>query len=85
MMEFDRQGRRDRQIDRGDRPARTESEERKRRERRREREERHAKEKERLANGGKPRKGQRNLDLIDKLDVTGVYGQGCRFPPTTGV
>ena len=27
---------------------------------------------------GKPRKGS-PLDVIDKLDVTGIYGSGCRF------
>ena len=80
------QEKRDRsQRDRSDRVPRTESEERRRRERRREREERHRLEKERIRNGEQPssaarksRKG-RNLDLIDKLDHTGIYGQGCEF------
>ena len=85
MMEHDRRDRGDR--DRGERGPRTESEERRRRERRKEREERHRREKERIRNGEKPRNGkpQRNLDLIDKLDVTGIYGQGrkCRIPLNT--
>lgn len=78
-MEIDKRDRRERQMDRGERPPRTESEERRRRERRREREERHRREKERIAAGGKPRRPFRNLDLIDKLDVTGVYGEGCEW------
>lgn len=78
-MDVDKRDRRERQMDRGERPPRTESEERRRREKRREREERHRREKERVQNGGKPRRPFRNLDLIDKLDVTGVYGQGCEF------
>lgn len=77
MMERDRLELRER--DRRERPSRTESEERRRRERRREREEKYKAEKERLKNGGKPRKTGKNLDLIDKLDVTGVYGQGCKW------
>lgn len=82
MDEKDRRDRRER-ADRGDRPPRTESEERRRRERRREREERHRREKERIRNGappsktGNPSKKPKNLDIIDKLDVTGIYGQGC--------
>ncbi|KAF2160452.1 hypothetical protein M409DRAFT_29074 [Zasmidium cellare ATCC 36951] len=74
VMEKDRRPRVER--DRGERPERTESEERRRRERRREREERHRREKEKVRNGEKrPRKPQ-GLDIIDKLDVTGIYGQG---------
>lgn len=80
--EKERRDRRER-VDRGDRPPRTESEERRRRERRREREERHRREKERIRNGGQPQsksgKKPKNLDLIDKLDVTGIYGQGCKY------
>lgn len=87
VMEKDRRPRVDRgrgdrdrgDRDRGDRPERTESEERRRRERRREREERHRREKEKVRNGEKrPRKPQ-GLDIIDKLDVTGIYGQGCEY------
>ncbi|KAK5110073.1 hypothetical protein LTR62_006318 [Meristemomyces frigidus] len=58
------------------RPERTESEERRRRERRKEREERHRREKEKIRNGTKPAKRSQGLDIIDKLDVTGIYGQG---------
>lgn len=73
MEERERLQRRERE--RVERPPRTESEERRRRERRREREERHRRERER---SGKTRKAQ-GLDIIDKLDVTGIYGQGCKF------
>lgn len=49
---------------------------RRRRERRKEREAR--REKEGRTKDGKPRptKKPQGLDLIDKLDVTGIYGQG---------
>lgn len=52
-------------------------EDRKRRERRRERDAR--REKEGRSKDGKPRPTRRphGLDVIDKLDVTGIYGQGC--------
>jgi len=50
-------------------------EERKRQERRRrERRHREAKEKD-----GRPKKPERKLDIIDKLDVTSIYGTGCKF------
>ncbi|EMD01131.1 hypothetical protein BAUCODRAFT_144693 [Baudoinia panamericana UAMH 10762] len=62
--------------ERGERSERTESEERRRRERRREREERHKKEKEKIRKGERPAKRPQGLDIIDKLDVTGIYGQG---------
>ncbi|KAK4961512.1 hypothetical protein LTR10_002002 [Elasticomyces elasticus] len=69
-----------RERDRIDRPERTESEERRRRERRKEREERHRREKEKVRKGGAsgaaPLKRPQGLDIIDKLDVTGIYGQG---------
>ena len=45
-------------------------EEKQRRERRAAREKRH----------GKPQSSQRRLDLIDKLDVTSIYGTGCELP-----
>jgi len=70
------EGRRDRE--RSDRPPRTESEERRRRERRKERDERHKREKEKIRTGGRSKKPQ-GLDIIDKLDVTGIYGQGRKF------
>ncbi len=76
VMEKERQDRRERRRDEADRPPRTESEERRRRERRREREERYKR--EGRDKNGRRLKPQRNLDLIDKLDVTGVYGHGCR-------
>ncbi|EME88119.1 uncharacterized protein MYCFIDRAFT_184908 [Pseudocercospora fijiensis CIRAD86] len=74
VMEKDRRPRMDR--DGFDSRPRTESEEQRRRERRKEREERHKQEKEKIRRGEKkPRKPQ-GLDIIDKLDVTGIYGQG---------
>lgn len=72
----ERESRRDR--DRSERPPRTESEERKKRERRKEREERHKREKEKIRSGGRTRKPQ-GLDIIDKLDVTGIYGPGREY------
>lgn len=75
MDSQEREGRRDRE--RGDRP-RTESEERRRRERRKEREDRHRREKEKIRTGGRTKKPQ-GLDIIDKLDVTGIYGQGRKL------
>jgi len=76
MNSQEREGRRDRE--RGDRPPRTESEERRRRERRKERDERHRREKEKVRNGGRSKRPQ-GLDIIDKLDVTGIYGQGRKL------
>ncbi|WPG98507.1 protein pal1 [Acrodontium crateriforme] len=70
----ERRDRRDREQ--RDRPPRTESEERHRRERRKEREERHRREKEKAKKEGRPYKKPQGLDIIDKLDVTGIYGQG---------
>jgi len=78
MNSQEREGHRDRERERGDRPPRTESEERRRRERRKEREDRHRREKEKVRNGGRTKKPQ-GLDIIDKLDVTGIYGQGRKF------
>ena len=50
-------------------------EERRRRERhRREREARH---KNGSGRDGRSKKPVRNLDLIDSLDVTSIYGKGC--------
>ncbi len=85
----DKERRERRERDRIDRPERTESEERRRRERRKEREERHKKEKEKIRKGDRaggaaaPLKRPQGLDIIDKLDVTGIYGQGreCLPPP----
>ncbi|KAK4552481.1 hypothetical protein LTR86_010325 [Recurvomyces mirabilis] len=74
MDEKERRDRRERE--RIDRPERTESEERRRRERRREREDRHKREKEKIRKGDRPMKKPQGLDIIDKLDVTGIYGQG---------
>lgn len=76
MDSQEREGRRDRE--RGDRAPRTESEERRRRERRKEREDRHRREKEKIRTGGRSKKPQ-GLDIIDKLDVTGIYGQGRKL------
>jgi len=58
-----------------------EEEKRRRHERRRERKEREAKE-GKSKDGSKPSarpKKAHGLDLIDKLDVTGIYGQGCEY------
>jgi hypothetical protein len=52
-------------------------EEEKKRQERRRRERRERRERE--AKDGKPRKPDRKLDLIDKLDVTSIYGTGCKF------
>lgn len=73
---MDRDRERDRERAREGRSPRTESEERRRRERRREREERHKREKEKVRNGEKRTRKPQGLDIIDKLDVTGIYGQG---------
>ena len=52
-------------------------EEKKRRERRhRERERRH---RERDSKDPKTKKPDRKLDIIDKLDVTSIYGTGCKW------
>lgn len=51
-------------------------EDRKRRERRKEREERREKEGRSKDGKPKPTRKPQGLDLIDKLDVTGIYGQG---------
>ena len=50
-------------------------EEKKRHERKR-RERRH---REREGKDGKSRKPDRKLDIIDKLDVTSIYGTGCEY------
>ncbi|KAI5249544.1 Pal1-domain-containing protein [Aureobasidium subglaciale] len=54
----------------------TKEEDRKRRERRKEREERREKEGRSHDGKSRPTKKPQGLDLIDKLDVTGIYGQG---------
>ncbi|GIZ39310.1 hypothetical protein CKM354_000269700 [Cercospora kikuchii] len=72
VMEKERRPR----VEREEFRERTESSERRRAERRKEREERHKREKERVRNGEKPRRKPQGLDIIDKLDVTGIYGQG---------
>jgi hypothetical protein len=80
VMDKERDVRRER--DRGERPPRTESQERRRRERRKEREERDRREKEKGRSGASgQRKKPQGLDIIDQLDVTGIYGQGreCRL------
>jgi hypothetical protein len=51
-------------------------EDRRRRERRKEREERREKEGRTKDGKAKPTRKPQGLDLIDKLDVTGIYGQG---------
>lgn len=56
-----------------DRKPLTEEEEKKRQERRR-RERRH-----REGGSSRPKKPDRKLDIIDKLDVTSIYGTGCEY------
>lgn len=51
-------------------------EEEKKRSERRRRERRH---REREAKDGKSKKPDRKLDIIDKLDVTSIYGTGCEY------
>lgn len=56
--------------------------ERRRRERRKEREARREKEgrsKDGKSSSSKPQRKPQGLDIIDKLDVTGIYGQGREF------
>ena len=57
-------------------------EERRRRERhRREREARHRGDgRNRLPTSSKSKKPAKRLDIIDSLDVTSIYGKGCRYP-----
>ncbi|EGP91215.1 uncharacterized protein MYCGRDRAFT_107149 [Zymoseptoria tritici IPO323] len=77
ILEKERRPRMDR--DRMENRERTASEEARRRERRKEREERHRREKEKVRAGGggdKRHRKPQGLDIIDKLDVTGVYGLG---------
>lgn len=49
-------------------------EEEKKRQERRRRERRH---REREGKEGRSKKPDRKLDIIDKLDVTSIYGTGC--------
>ena len=74
-----------RERERMERPERTESEERRRRERRRERDERHKREKEKIRKGERSMKRPQGLDIIDKLDVTGIYGQGREYKRDLGL
>lgn len=78
VADRDRRDRREREREHGDRPPRTESEERRRAERRKAREAKHRAAKESAPKDGKPRR-TRGLDIIDQLDVTGVYGQGRKW------
>lgn len=64
-----------------DRPPMTEEERRRREKHRREREARHRDSKRDGSRSRHPRKKPHGLDLIDKLDVTGIYGPGCEFAP----
>ena len=54
-------------------------EDKKRRERRKEREARREKEGRSKDGKSRPSKRPQGLDVIDKLDVTGIYGQGREF------
>lgn len=55
---------------------REKDDEKRRRERRKEREERREKEGRSKDGKSKPTRKPQGLDIIDKLDVTGIYGQG---------
>ena len=57
-------------------PLDPEEEKRRQERRRRERERRH---RERDSKDPKSKKPDRKLDIIDKLDVTSIYGTGCKF------
>lgn len=63
-----------------DRPPLTEEERRRREKQRRERDARHRDSKREGSRPRHPRKKPHGLDVIDKLDVTGIYGAGCEFP-----
>lgn len=71
-----------------ERPSRTLDDDERRRQERRRRERRH---REREAKDGKDgksssstgKKPDRKLDVIDKLDVTSIYGTGCEYPERT--
>lgn len=52
-------------------------EEEKKRQERRRRERRH---RDREGKEGRSKKPDRKLDIIDKLDVTSIYGTGCEYP-----
>jgi len=54
-------------------------EEKKRQERRRERERRHRERAEREGKDPRPRRPDRKLDVIDKLDATSIFGSGCEY------
>jgi hypothetical protein len=56
-------------------PLDPEGEKKRQERRRRERERRH---REREGKDPKSRKPDRKLDIIDKLDVTSIYGTGCK-------
>jgi hypothetical protein len=56
-----------------------ESEEEKRRAERRRRERRHRERDGKESTSKSTTKKPRNLDIIDKLDVTSIYGMGCKF------
>lgn len=69
-------GRRNSESSLSERPALTEEERRARDKRRRE-------ERKRRENRDKPPRTHRDMDLIDKLDATSIYGTGRKFPTAT--
>ena len=69
-------------IDKLQKPLSPEEEKARQERRRRDRERRH---RERASkDGGKPRKPDRKLDIIDQLDATSIYGTGCENMNSTG-
>ncbi len=71
-----RPGRRNSESSLSERPVDLEEEKKRRERRHRERERRH---RERDAKDPKSKKPDRKLDIIDKLDVTSIYGPGCEY------
>ncbi len=71
---------------RSGKPLTAEDERRRKERRHREKEARHRDGKprqERPSTSTKPKKPNQRLDIIDKLDVTSIYGTGCRYFSTT--
>jgi hypothetical protein len=61
------------------------SDEEKRRQEKRRRERRHREARDgKDGKDGRPKKTERKLDVIDKLDVTSIYGTGCELFPNFG-
>lgn len=63
-------------VDKHQKPLSPEEEKARQERRRRDRERRHRERDSK--DGGKPRKPDRKLDIIDQLDATSIYGTGCK-------